>query len=131
MKIHVRMDVKSAIDRFANFTDKLRGGMQPLLIMGGREMMNWVGQYPPESEANRPRYGTWGPFYKRGEGGMYLYSDGTLEQTSYSEQLGDHWSMYLHEPTELTIENPVSYAVDVHGPGGYQADYHGDRKSVV
>lgn len=123
----IRIYARAVRNTFANLANSLRRGTQPLLIKQGREMEDWVGKYPPESEANRPRYGTWGPFYKRGTGGMFLYSDGTLEQTSHSEQLGDHWSTYLSEPTELTVENPVSYAIDVHGPGGWQADYHGAR----
>ena len=123
----IRVYTRAVRATFANLVDDLRRAAQPMLIKQGEAMEDWVGKYPPESEANRPRYGTWGPFYKRGTGGMYLYSDGALEQTSVSEQLGDHWSTYLSDVTEVTVENPVSYASDVHGPGGYQADYHGAR----
>ena len=86
-------------------------------------------KYPPESEANRPKYGSYGPFYIRGEGSAYMSQNGQVRVYPTSEQLGDSWvrSIVTKVGGILGKTGPrASY-----GPfviGNLQAPFHRRRK---
>lgn len=86
-------------------------------------------KYPPESEANRPKYGSYGPFYIRGEGSAYMSQNGQVRIYPTSEQLGDSWVRRI-----VTRVNNIVGRVGPrasYGPfvvGSQQAPYHTRRK---
>jgi hypothetical protein len=107
-----------------------------LLAIEGR-----VAEYPPESEANRPRawrgsayslatqkrvsLNTW---YERGYGPKWVRKDGTVNGRKTSRFLGRHWTQEVHVrggDLEGTLGNSASYAPEVHGRE--QASFHAER----
>ena len=107
-----------------------------LLAIEGR-----VSEYPPASEANRPRswhgsaynlvtrkrasLNTW---YERGYGPKWIRKDGTVNGRKTSEFLGRSWSHEVRvedDVVEGVIGNRASYTDYVHGRK--QADFHARR----
>ena len=86
--------------------------------------------YPPTTEANRPKHGTWGPYYERGIGSAYKQKrDGSVTQYKNSERLSANWATKVTSgPFTLTGEvgNKASYAPDVH-TDALQPDIFGAR----
>jgi hypothetical protein len=107
-----------------------------LLAIEGR-----VSEYPPASEANRPRawqgsaynlvtrkrasLNTW---YERGYGPKWVRKDGTVNGRKTSELLGRSWSREVRvddDVIEGILGNSASYTRYVHGRE--QADFHARR----
>jgi hypothetical protein len=86
--------------------------------------------YPPASAANRPKYGSWGPYYERGIGSAYKRKrDGSVTQYFNSERLSAGWSQrvsYGPYMIEAVLGNRVSYGPYVHS-AAQQADFHAAR----
>lgn len=86
--------------------------------------------YPPASEANRPKYGAYGPYYNRGVGSAYKRKkDGQVTQRLNSERLGASWVRNVRKRTnsiEATLGNKASYGPYVHSKAK-QAPFHGRR----
>ncbi len=88
-----------------------------------------VSEYPPETEANRPKFGAWGPYYIRRVGKAYRRKSGGTTIYLTSEQLGDNWKRRTRGSDVLVVgegSNPVSYADYVH-VRRKQASFHKRR----
>lgn len=88
-----------------------------------------VSKYPPETEANRPKFGAWGPYYIRGVGSAYKRKRGGTTIYLTSEQLGDNWRRRVRGSDVLVVgdvRNPVSYTDYVHTRRN-QAPFHKRR----
>ena len=89
-----------------------------------RDYIGYVGEYPPESEANAPSEIR--PYYIRGVG---LMAPGGKFIITPSEHLGDSWGYNVRNrgiaSTEIEVYNTASYYIFVHGV--YQAVFHRRR----
>lgn len=99
----------------------------PALLLGGIELRDWVVQYPPKSEANRPR--ARGGWYERGTGSKYARRDGSVRVVKRSEMLNRQWvttHSFTPNAAEVVIGNDASYVKYVHDERS-QAKFHAAR----
>jgi hypothetical protein len=101
------------------------GRVQRAITRDGRDaaqeaiefLADWAGTYPPESRANRPRYGSWGPYYIRGTGSAYARKSGGTSIYGGSERLGESWESKVEPDAygwKATTGPTASYGPYVH-----------------
>ena len=99
----------------------------PALVAGAAELQTWVKEYPPKTEANRPR--THGGWYERGRGSMYANKAGAVRVVKSSQMLNRSWSMrhtFTPDSAEVVIGTRATYAPFVHDESR-QARFHKAR----
>ena len=116
--------------KYGRLTDDLLAFIGPAMLAALSNIKDAVAPYPPASEANQPKHGSWGPYYERGVGSAYKRkTDGGITQYHNSERLGANWTMQAKTgpySSEGTLGNRASYSQYVHDADN-QPDYHAER----
>ena len=111
------------MDRLVATLGRLEGAryMRGVLEAGGSMLKNYIAEYPPASEANRPGQRRW---YERGYGSRWTRRDGSVGGSATSQTLGRRWTVSSRGLT-VTVGNNVTYGPFVQGDK--QAAFHERR----
>lgn len=89
-----------------------------------------IQEYPPATEANRPKteWKKGGPntWYQRGYGPWWIRKDNTVKSAKTSQDLGSRWFTEPAGPTAARAVNRSTYAPYVHSSAD-QAEFHKAR----